>query len=1703
MEKLHKLNRDGQVYFTDGDFQNAADCFQQAASLALRCGLLQHFAANMTNLAMAFRSMKDFDKAESVYVNILNTMPKKGLHYSRYLTNIAELHCERSEYRKAKVCYQKALQMQKSRLFTKKSPDYFHTAYRLASVYNELGDYRRAEILLDKVLPSIGKELGRHHTAYEAALDGLVKACLGMKNYRHAEPLLLALQSLREKRLGQDHPEYLQTVIALYQLYSASGQTVKALPLMKQVLVATLKKSDPDTFLVDFSSSMEMQSEESKAHIAAVLNEAGMQISSEAMRRLKTDKTGKTAEPIEDISRALVLVQKAIEWGCTEAVHNQARINSFIMEITATTIEKASLDQALVSEIETAKTVEAGGDYDKAIDRYQQVLEKTPDDKQLTVKLRLSSCLKTRAEKRFTTAFGKMNTRRTEHQLTINKDLDIFLKTRPRKKAASDDGLCTKCKLSAAFKITTTDKKDFLLCSHHYQEVESIVNRLPPSTSFVSEALYFAEKDLIRANRLIPDAPEICSLLDQIQKLKPNFPAYTPNHPGVFSDQNLPNADPTPAVCQRLNGTTKSQTLEMVLRPIEDNLIEVACNGRSSHTFNRSILVGALPTVSEDLLNWGEKLYEELFPTGTLAETEIISGLTRILLVIPDEFQDIPWEYICSPYGFLALNYHFVRGLPVENRFEPPVLDTPLWIVAVPAQPLDAGLDPLNIDGEWSILMESVQALSSGVRLEKTVPPTLDRLREIIANKKNRVVHFMGHGKIMDDDTVLCFENVFGGMDPVRIDHFVQRMKDTVYLVTLNACFTAKKLMEKGIPYALGMRTKVSDADSLIIARILYSELARGSTVEEAIRQVRQKLAVGPRKEVFGIPVLYSSLADIGSGYPDVSGSPRIIENHLTGEISVLPRSDGEFRGRFQELMQIGKCLTGNRRPQLLTIHGMGGQGKTTLARKAVERFGHAFPGGVWAFSLEVLPSREHFIRRLSYFLNLEDADTADIDILIRLLLTRIQYQRTLIVLDNAETLVDAVEARDLEALALSQFIRQSLISTNVNLLVTSRSQLGWSGEAIIELNGLEPTAGALLFFQCIPFAIGKEDRLSDRIFALGDLAEEISRKIEGHPLGLFLLGKTYANSGWPVRRQELESFIAQTDVFLMNASDKFQADSHRHRTLNSCIDISINSLTEHQRTLFSVLRLFKAYFLPELVAAVIAGQEASQSYEFMGIIMDISEPRDPEEYPDSEFTPIHNKSNCDGYFGGDPSLYKDLDALWRHGLLMREIITITKEQDAWQVILYRVLPAVHTYLTYRFGLNETENDSFPARFGEAYAAFSRILAAELKSSPIMRIILDKCLVDIERGVAHATGKAHADYLMALSTFWKCYGKIDASLETARQAVQELDGLTEDNLSDRDIQRMPQDQLEAGIAVAFNMSEAGDEKGAQDKFNEILTACRMMNDKLFEAQTLLLIGQRHRRSGNSSEALSYLKKSMDLYKQEKNSFGEVAALNDLGLIYLTNLGKLKDALRYFEKAHKISKEDPQDVFQRNDLGLHASILNNIGETNRRLGNLQKAMTYYEEALTIMHNLRDESEAVTLYNLGSVAKELGNIPKAKQYFHKALICSQESCNTAVEAAVYIEQAFHEPLDQGENLLKRACEIYNASGESAFEASALGSLAQQQQRMGKTKEAVTSIQQAVRLLEAHNLERDAGGTKLSMYKNFLAQLDSIQNTISLTQ
>ena len=986
-------------------------------------------------------------------------------------------------------------------------------------------------------------------------------------------------------------------------------------------------------------------------------------------------------------------------------------------------------------------------------------------------------------------------------------------------------------------------------------------------------------------------------------------------------------------------------SMELTLtRQADGPTVDVACNGQPSHPFDLSALIpghNGLPQPLADPIAYGKAIFQALFPDGTAARQALDAAPERILLVaLHDELDAVPWEYAYRPDGssvddFVVLECPFVRGLPAEQRIDPPALESGLHIVVVPSNPLDKRVEPLNIDGEWMNLKESIQEIPYAISLERARPPTIEQLRRLVAGQRQRVVHFMGHGG--QDEQVgafLCFEREDGALEAVTAQQFVRRVRNTVFLVTLNACVTAQPgettfsnlasaLAREKVPYALGMRFSIYDKDARAFSHSFYDNLARGVPVEEALLQARMTLARKADPWVVGVPVLYSALSAPAAGFACQPGEPTVEEHQPPIEATGLPRAEGVFQGRIEELVQLGSYLTGDSRQRLVTIHGSGGQGKTALAHEAVERFAHAWPGGVWSISLENLPSRAVFLNALARFLGLAFPGGADLDEIERQIVSRLSQRRTLIVLDNAETLVEAVNADNEAARELAQCIRHRLSAPGVptvGLLATSRAFLGWDGEVGLarngrehDLEGLEPQEGAKLFRHAA-------SRRADEIDL--NLAARLSEKVGGHPLSLRLLAGTFKEISLP-----LADFLKDCDRHLLEAENKYLGLDHRHRTFYACIDTSVRYLSDDQRTLLSRLWLFHAPFLPEYAVAIF-DPESLQNTESEEAGTDIEgagqETRSAEstqntegEEPEKRRSPIYDQ------------LYKLAD----RSLLAHE----TADLREGSLRYYRLLPAVHTYIE-RFLAHDKERDeeraSLLARFGAAYASLARYLYDELDRGSAAAFIATLCVEDLERGLSSVSGVDQGYYLLHWGWILERLGDTRHGLELTEQALE---------IGQEQNQQLLLQALNnlAGVYRAIGQPER-----ALALYEQALPIRREVRDRAGEATTLSNLALVYRAIGQPERALALYEQALPITREVRDRAGEAATLN--GLAYLLwDMQQYVAALEAFEQSITIAREILSPAAEVAGL-VGASLL-----LYRHLNRKQEAVASMERAIAVL------------------------------------------------------------------------------------------------------------------------------------------------------
>lgn len=281
-----------------------------------------------------------------------------------------------------------------------------------------------------------------------------------------------------------------------------------------------------------------------------------------------------------------------------------------------------------------------------------------------------------------------------------------------------------------------------------------------------------------------------------------------------------------------------------------------------------------------------------------------------------------------------------------------------------------------------------------------------------------------------------------------------------------------------------------------------------------------------------------------------------------------LPRALPPFIGREPELLALGQLLCD---PQcwLLTIVGPGGIGKTRLAIEAAHRYQDFFPDGAWFVSLAALGSPALLVPAIADALNFKIQDPVNPQ---AQLLHFLQEKRALLILDNAEHLLDGV----------SLLIEVLNACPQVKLLVTSRERVNRLSEWVFEIQGLPlpPSEWAEQFESYSSVALFLQS--ARRVQADFVLREEEKRWVlkicqimEGMPLGIELSAAWVGLLPCEEIAKEIERNIDFLTVSMRDLPE-------RHRSLRATLDYSWTLLNAEEKQILSRLSVFQGSFRRE-----------------------------------------------------------------------------------------------------------------------------------------------------------------------------------------------------------------------------------------------------------------------------------------------------------------------------------------------------------------------------------------------------------------------------------------------------------------------------------------------------------------------------------------
>jgi tetratricopeptide (TPR) repeat protein len=1004
---------------------------------------------------------------------------------------------------------------------------------------------------------------------------------------------------------------------------------------------------------------------------------------------------------------------------------------------------------------------------------------------------------------------------------------------------------------------------------------------------------------------------------------------------------------------------------------LTNNQVIVRVNGKESHQFSLLDLSQSEQEWKDFYKNpraYGEKLFNALFRDSARMEFDALSKQTERMIVLvleSPELDGVAWEYAYNKAKeeYVVEDCAFVRALPeserpANGRMKNEVERVPLLFI--PANPLvdlsGEPMRPLDVDGEWREMKRHIEKSNAPFDMLELRPATPEALQSVMARFQNGMIaHFSGHGAATRDGAILLFERENGASNPLEAREFVREIKDKAWIGFLSACQSAvpertefsnlaRELVKAGVPFALGMQFNLPDPFAPNISGQFYNYLAHGHAVPEAARQARR--AVKRENEFFvGMIALYAAHPDeVGKLVWRGSGA-QTVSLFRPADVSDLPSPASGLIGRQRELMRIGTRLLEGKKPLTVTLHGAGGIGKTALLWQALLRFAPSFELTL-AIGLDPLPSLESVLGRIERFLGLPSPcsnDTQEREALVRNALTS---KRTLLGLDNFETLNYALNEKGSDeektAKRLHTFFK-SLAANGVTLCVTSREVTNLPGETIEEIQGLSNENGGRLFQENV---VGQKDEIYI------EKTQQVSEMVGGHPLALRLLASAFDDQVGT----SLDQYIENLQSFLPKARDKW-TEEDRHESLRASFDFTMNNLvkTEEGKELqiaLSRLSVFIAFFVNFTAAPVIENYFPEENKELVRMM---------------------------------PKASNILLALWKHGLLERSVIESPDER----IYLYRLHSALGVFAKERV----TDFEAVKENYWKSMNNLTRIAIDEIKKSPLMAQIALRAVPDLLVSAESRNDEYAARMQNRVgSLFWQ-FGLYDDALRFTQKSI---------------VTHEHSNNLKGLSAAIHNMAvlqtERGDLDGAMTLFQRSLAIKEELGDPRDKSTTIVMMAQNYRMRGDLDGAMKLCKQSLEIFDELGDLEGKAVALGEIASIYIArgdmekglalnqekleivrnvgnkreesvalvwiavierSKGNLDKALSLYQEALDIGKE-------LGDAKIQLSAYEQMASINITRGDLNEVLEQYKQALEIVEKLGDlKGKSTMLSNIGVV------------------------------------------------------------------------------------------------------------------------------------
>lgn len=733
-------------------------------------------------------------------------------------------------------------------------------------------------------------------------------------------------------------------------------------------------------------------------------------------------------------------------------------------------------------------------------------------------------------------------------------------------------------------------------------------------------------------------------------------------------------------------------------------------------------------------------------------------------------------------------------------------------------------------------------------------------------------------------------------------------------------------------------------------------------------------------------------------------------------------------------------------------ICGMGGAGKTELARKLADELKAGYPDALIEFDLKgagdgpLTPQRvlENILRAFMPEATLPDTT----DQLAGLLRQTLDGKRVLLLLDNAK---DAHQIRDLAP-----------PPAGCCVLVTSRKHFTMPGMESVDLGRMEPGEARAMATKICP-------RLSDAE------ADVLAKLCDCLPLALRL-----AASYLKVRDDKKTSdYLRELDAARQPAQPRVLTKLDRGRDfsgvesgLQASFELSCAQLSESHKRRFAQLSVFPDSFCADAARAVWAVDEETadevlstlrhfsllewlekeRRYDLHDLLTDFAASlldgavRTESEHRYAEhFTDTAARSN--ELYLEKGRMVEGLELFDRERRHIEHAFILLKNALAPLLERARSQDAGSPASDPTAAQIQTARQLIALVHGVTHIGFLRF-HPRLQRIPWLEVQIEVArIIKDQTNESMALGSLGLAYA-ALGETHKAIGFYEQRLEIASQ------------LGDR---RGVGNAL-GNLGLAY--AALGETRKAIGFHEQQLTIAREIGDRRGEGHALDNLGVAFKHVAELRKAIGYHEQSLAILREIGDRRGEGGALGNLGVVYAA-LGETRKAIDFYEQGLAIAREI-------GDRRGEAQTLGNLGVAHKNLGETRKAIAFYDQALTLMKEIGNRrGEGASISNLGVAYYHLGETRKAIGFYEQALVICREIGDRLGEGVALgnLGNAFSAQGEQRKavGFFDQHGGIAREIGDRLGEGTALWNSATALDSLGERTEAIRRASEALRIFE----------------------------------